>query len=81
DGAHVRRTYARLTGACIPAAAVAGGVAYAVTRWLGSGVAGSLASLTTGLIALAAVFLLAAKRMRIEELNAMVGMVRGRMGR
>ncbi|WP_406183659.1 murein biosynthesis integral membrane protein MurJ [Streptomyces sp. NBC_01006] len=81
DGAHVMRTYARLTGACVPAAAVAGAAAYAVTQWLGSGVTGSLVALVTGGIALGAVFLVAAKRMRIEELNAMVGMVRGRMGR
>ncbi|MFG2998113.1 murein biosynthesis integral membrane protein MurJ [Streptomyces sp. NPDC048340] len=81
DGAHVMRTYARLVGACVPAAAVAGAAAYLVTQWLGSGVAGSVVSLVTGGVALAAVFLIAAKRMRIEELNAMIGMVRGRMGR
>ncbi|MGW5848122.1 murein biosynthesis integral membrane protein MurJ [Streptomyces sp. NPDC055254] len=81
DGAHIMRTYARLTGACVPAAAVAGAAAYGVTRWLGSGVLGSATALVAGGIALAAVFLIAAKRMRIEELNAMVGMVRGRLGR
>ncbi|MFF5447472.1 murein biosynthesis integral membrane protein MurJ [Streptomyces sp. NPDC012888] len=81
DGAHVMRTYARLTGACVPAALVGGAAAWAVTHYLGSGVLGSLASLAVGGIALAAVFLAAAKRMRIEELNAMVGMVRGRLGR
>lgn len=75
------RTYARLTGACVPAAAVGGAAAYAVTQWLGSGVVGSAAALVVGGIALAAVFLIAAKRMRIEELNSMVGMVRGRLGR
>ncbi|MFD6229052.1 murein biosynthesis integral membrane protein MurJ [Streptomyces sp. NPDC060232] len=81
DGAHVMRTYARLTGACVPAAAVAGAAAFGVTQWLGSGVLGSATALFAGGIALAAVFLIAAKRMRIEELNAMVGMVRGRLGR
>ncbi|MFD5413563.1 murein biosynthesis integral membrane protein MurJ [Streptomyces nojiriensis] len=81
DGAHVMRTYARLTGACVPAAAVAGAAAFGVTQWLGSGVTGSATALLVGGIALAAVFLIAAKRMRIEELNAMVGMVRGRLGR
>ncbi|MEC4569909.1 murein biosynthesis integral membrane protein MurJ [Streptomyces virginiae] len=81
DGAHVMRTYARLTGACLPAAAVAGAAAFGVTQWLGSGVLGSATALVAGGIALAAVFLIAAKRMRIEELNAMVGMVRGRLGR
>ncbi|MEU6893182.1 murein biosynthesis integral membrane protein MurJ [Streptomyces sp. NPDC046557] len=81
DGAHVMRTYTRLIGACVPAAVVAGATAYGVTQWLGSGAIGSLAALVAGFIALAAVFLAAAKRMRVEELNAMVGMVRGRLGR
>ncbi|MFJ9341373.1 murein biosynthesis integral membrane protein MurJ [Streptomyces sp. NPDC101733] len=81
DGAHVMRTYTRLIGACVPAAVVAGAVAYGATQWVGSGAAGSLASLVAGGIALGAVFLIAAKRMRIEELNSMVGMVRGRLGR
>ncbi|MCX5196268.1 murein biosynthesis integral membrane protein MurJ [Streptomyces sp. NBC_00249] len=81
DGAHVMRTYTRLIGACVPAAAVAGAVAYGVTQWLGNGAFGSLVSLVAGFVALGAVFLVAAKRMRIEELNSMVGMVRGRLGR
>ncbi|MER7758434.1 murein biosynthesis integral membrane protein MurJ [Streptomyces sp. NPDC097619] len=81
DGSHVIRTYARLAGACVPAAALGGAAAYGVTRLLGSGVTGSLASLVAGGVVLMAVFLVAAKRMRIEELNSMVGMVRGRLGR
>ncbi|MBW5480740.1 murein biosynthesis integral membrane protein MurJ [Streptomyces bambusae] len=81
DGSRVIRTYARLAGACVPAALVAGAAAYGITRLLGSGALGSAASLAAGGILLAAVFLAAAKRMRIEELNAMVGMVRGRLGR
>lgn len=81
DGAHVMRTYARLSMASVPAAAVAGAIAFGVMKVLGSGAAGSLAALVVGGIALLGVFLFAAKRMRIEELNAMVGMVRGRLGR
>ncbi|MEU6080298.1 murein biosynthesis integral membrane protein MurJ [Streptomyces sp. NPDC047108] len=81
DGAHVLRTYARLAGASIPAALVAGGAAYGITQALGSGALGSLASLFAGGILLIGVFYAAARRMRIEELTAMVGMVRGRLGR
>ncbi|MEV7414393.1 murein biosynthesis integral membrane protein MurJ [Streptomyces sp. NPDC089919] len=81
DGSHVVRTYARLAGACLPAAALGGGVAFAVIRLLGTGALGSLAALVAGGIVLMGVFFTAAKRMRIEELNAMVGMVRGRLGR
>ncbi|MCA6093950.1 murein biosynthesis integral membrane protein MurJ [Streptomyces sp. SCA3-4] len=81
DGSRVIRTYTRLTGACIPAALAAGAVAYGIGQVLGSGIAGSLAALVGGGLVLIAVFYIAAKRMRIEELTAMVGMVRGRLGR
>ncbi|MER6995355.1 murein biosynthesis integral membrane protein MurJ [Streptomyces sp. NPDC000410] len=81
DGAHVLRTYARLCLAALPAAIVGGAAGYAMTQVLGLGVLGSLAALVVGGAVLLGVFLAAAKRMRIEELNAMVGMVRGRLGR
>ncbi|MGW2224124.1 murein biosynthesis integral membrane protein MurJ [Streptomyces formicae] len=81
DGAHVMRTYARLAIAALPAALLGGGAAYAVTQGLGQGVLGSLAALIAGGAVLLGVFFIAAKRMRIAELNSMVGMVRGRLGR
>ncbi|MCC3774822.1 murein biosynthesis integral membrane protein MurJ, partial [Streptomyces sp. UNOB3_S3] len=81
DGSHVVRTYARLIGACVPAALIGGAAAYGIGQVLGNGVPGSLASLVGGGLVLIAVFYIAAKRMRIEELTAMVGMVRGRLGR
>lgn len=81
DGARVVRTYARLAGACLPAALIGGAVSYGIGQVLGYGFAGSLAALIGGGLVLVAVFYLAAKRMRIDELNAMVGMVRGRLGR
>ncbi|KNB49117.1 murein biosynthesis integral membrane protein MurJ [Streptomyces caatingaensis] len=81
DGARVVRTYARLAGACIPATIVGGVAAYGVGQVLGSGVTGSLAALVVGGALLLAIFYAAAKRMRVEELTAMVGMVRGRLGR
>ncbi|MEV0850037.1 murein biosynthesis integral membrane protein MurJ [Streptomyces sp. NPDC049954] len=81
DGAHVLRTYARLIGASIPAALVGGGIAYAVLKALGNGAGGSLVALVVGGVALLGVFYVAARRMRIAELNSMIGMVRGRLGR
>ncbi|MCX4584146.1 murein biosynthesis integral membrane protein MurJ [Streptomyces sp. NBC_01481] len=81
DGAHVMRTYARLCMASVPAAAAGGAVAYFVLKGLGNGALASLAALVGGGIVLLGVFFVAAKRMRIDELNAMVGMVRGRLGR
>ncbi|MGW6459693.1 murein biosynthesis integral membrane protein MurJ, partial [Streptomyces sp. NPDC055078] len=81
DGPHVMRTYARLCMASLPAAALGGGVAFLVLKALGNGALGSLAALVGGGIVLLGVFFVAAKRMRIEELNSIVGMVRGRLGR
>lgn len=81
DGSHVLRTYARLGMASVPAALLGGGAAYAITQGLGQGVLGSLAALIGGGIVLGAVFFVAARKMRIAELNSMVGMVRGRLGR
>ncbi|MFE0137229.1 murein biosynthesis integral membrane protein MurJ [Streptomyces sp. NPDC059037] len=81
DGAHVLRTYARLGIASLPGALLGGAAAYAVTQGLGQGVLGSLTALIVGGAVLLGVFFIAAKRMRIAELNSMVGMVRGRLGR
>ncbi|HSA50352.1 MAG TPA: murein biosynthesis integral membrane protein MurJ [Yinghuangia sp.] len=81
DGRRVMRTYTRL----IIAAAIGGVAAFAVARFctnaLGSAFGGSLAAVLAGLVAMAVVFLIAASRMRIEELSAMTGMVKGRLGR
>ncbi|MGR8009559.1 murein biosynthesis integral membrane protein MurJ [Streptomyces hypolithicus] len=81
DGSHVLRTYARLSGASLPAAILGGGAAYGIMRLMGSGALGSFVALIAGGIVLLGVFFLAARKMRIVELNAMVGMVRGRLGR
>jgi putative peptidoglycan lipid II flippase len=81
DGKRVVRTYARLTGACVPAAAVAGIAVYAITKELGGGVTGALAGLVVGGGLMIGLFVIAAKRMRIEEMTALIGMVRGRLGR
>ncbi|MET7297283.1 murein biosynthesis integral membrane protein MurJ [Streptomyces griseoloalbus] len=81
DGARVRRTYARLCAASIPAALGAGAVGYLLMHLVGRGVFGGLAALLGGGIVLVALFYVAARRMKIEELNAMVGGVRARLGR
>ncbi|MEV6883165.1 murein biosynthesis integral membrane protein MurJ [Streptomyces sp. NPDC051135] len=81
DGARVLRTYARLCIASVPAALVGGAACYAISRTLGQGVVGSFAALLAGGFLLFGVFFVAARRMRIEEVNSLVGMVRGRLGR
>ncbi|MGW4566099.1 murein biosynthesis integral membrane protein MurJ [Streptomyces sp. NPDC004561] len=81
DGARVLRTYARLCIASVPAAVLSGAAVYGIGRTLGQGVVGSFAALLVGGAALLGIFFVAARRMRIEELNSLVGMVRGRLGR
>ncbi|MPY58281.1 murein biosynthesis integral membrane protein MurJ, partial [Streptomyces spongiae] len=81
DGSTVLRTYARLCIASVPAALLSGAACYGISRTLGQGVGGSMLALVGGGIVLLGVFFVAARRMRIEELNSMVGMVRGRLGR
>ncbi len=81
DGARVLRTYARLAIASVPAALLSGAVCYGIGHTLGLGVLGSLAALVAGGAVLLGVFYVAARRMHIEELNSLVGMVRGRLGR
>ncbi|MER6611617.1 murein biosynthesis integral membrane protein MurJ [Streptomyces sp. NPDC000927] len=81
DGAHVVRTYARLCLAAVPASVLGGGIGFAVLMGLGEGALGSLVALVLGGAVLLGVFVAAGKRMRIEEINGLVGMVRGRLGR
>ncbi|MER7486696.1 murein biosynthesis integral membrane protein MurJ [Streptomyces sp. NPDC126497] len=81
DGARVLRTYARLCIASVPAALLSGAACYGVVQTLGQGAVASLAALLAGGAVLFGVFFVAARRMRIEEVNSLVGMVRGRLGR
>ncbi|MEU3514271.1 murein biosynthesis integral membrane protein MurJ [Streptomyces sp. NPDC006654] len=81
DGSRVTRTYARLCIASVPAALLSGAACYGIGHTLGQGVIGSFAALVAGGVLLLGVFYVAARRMRIEELNSLVGMVRGRLGR
>ncbi|MEV5310746.1 MULTISPECIES: murein biosynthesis integral membrane protein MurJ [unclassified Streptomyces] len=81
DGSRVLRTYARLSIASVPAALLSGAACYGITQVLGQGVLGSFAALLAGGAVLLGIFYIGARRMRIEELNSLVGMVRGRLGR
>ncbi|MEU2626723.1 murein biosynthesis integral membrane protein MurJ [Kitasatospora sp. NPDC007106] len=80
DTGRIGRTYVRLAIASLPAAAFGLAVELVMLDLLDGWPAGVLtlvlaASVQTG------TFLLVARRMRIEELNAMLGMVRSRLGR
>ncbi|MEU7054539.1 murein biosynthesis integral membrane protein MurJ [Streptomyces sp. NPDC046197] len=81
DGSRVLRTYARLCIASLPAALLSGAACYGIGHALGQGALGSFAALLAGGALLLGIFFVGARRMRIEELNSLVGMVRGRLGR
>ncbi|MFE4975727.1 murein biosynthesis integral membrane protein MurJ [Kitasatospora sp. NPDC056651] len=80
DTKRIGRTYSRLAAACVPAALVGLGASLGVQQALG-GWPGSVAALVVAGGLQLAVFTLVAKRLRIEELNATLGMLRGRLGR
>ncbi|MFJ4666488.1 murein biosynthesis integral membrane protein MurJ [Kitasatospora purpeofusca] len=80
DTKRIGKTYSRLTTASVPAAVVGLAVSLAVTKVVGGWAGAVLTVVLAGGLQLA-VFVLIAKRLRIEELNAMLGMVRGRLGR
>ncbi|MCX4747657.1 murein biosynthesis integral membrane protein MurJ [Kitasatospora sp. NBC_01287] len=80
DTGRIAKTYARLAIACVPAALVG----FLLALLLGELLDGWFGSVLAVLVAGAgqvAVFLTLARRMRIEELNAVIGMVRTRLGR
>ncbi|KWX10068.1 hypothetical protein TR74_05830, partial [Carbonactinospora thermoautotrophica] len=77
----VIRTYARLCVAGAVAAVCAFAVAQLATRIAGDGLAGSALAVVAGGLVLLGVYVLAAQRMRVAELDSMIGMVRARIGR
>lgn len=78
DGRRVMRTYARLCIAAAPSAVAAFAVAALVTRALGDGLVGSGIALVAGGLVLLGGYLGIARAMRMSELAALVGLVRGR---
>ncbi|MFJ3801415.1 murein biosynthesis integral membrane protein MurJ [Streptomyces sp. NPDC090088] len=81
DGTRVVRTYARLIGAALPASLAAGLVAARLMTAMHPPAVAALTALAAGATVLIALFVLLARMMRIEEVNAMVHMVRARLGR
>jgi putative peptidoglycan lipid II flippase len=80
DGRRVLRTYLRLGVAGAIAGVLAALANQAVLARLGQGFSGSLAGLAIGGAVLGGAFLLGALAMRVAELTALLGLVRGRIG-
>uniref|UniRef100_UPI0030F3AF3B murein biosynthesis integral membrane protein MurJ n=1 Tax=Streptomyces sp. GSL17-111 TaxID=3121596 RepID=UPI0030F3AF3B len=81
DGSRIARTYARLGLASVPGTLAGGAAAYGIVRTLGDGFMGGLSALVAGSLVMAVLFVLMAKRLRIQEMTAMIGMVRAKLGR
>lgn len=81
DGSRVLRTYVRLLVAATVAGLLGWLVAAVSTSLAGIGVGGSLLALLLGGVTIGAVFVLLARRMRVRELETLVGTVRGRLRR
>ncbi|MEU0937185.1 murein biosynthesis integral membrane protein MurJ [Embleya sp. NPDC005971] len=81
DGRRVTRTYTRLLIAAAFGGVAAFFVARVCTGHFGSGMGGSAIAVGAGIVTMFAVFFVAANRMRVEEMTAMTGMIKGRLGR
>ncbi|MFD3584203.1 murein biosynthesis integral membrane protein MurJ [Streptomyces sp. NPDC058683] len=81
DGRQVIRTYARLIGASLPASLAAGSVAAWLMTVIHTPAVAALTALAAGATVMIALFIPLARLMRINEVNAMVNMVRARLGR
>jgi putative peptidoglycan lipid II flippase len=81
DGRRIQQTYVRLIAASIPAAAAAFITALLITRTLGPDLVGSFAALVVGGGVLGVLFLVFSRLMKVEEVDALVGSVRAKLGR
>ncbi|GAA2262114.1 hypothetical protein GCM10010430_53150 [Kitasatospora cystarginea] len=80
DTPRIAKTYVRLAIASVPASVVGFAISL-LLRGVLDGWPGSVLTLVVAAAAQLTVFTAMARRMRIEELNAMIGMVRSRIGR
>ncbi|QMU79886.1 murein biosynthesis integral membrane protein MurJ [Streptacidiphilus sp. PB12-B1b] len=81
DGPRIKRTYSKLIGASIIPAVVAFGCSTAVASASGGGFFGDVAALIVGMVLQLGLFVVITKRMHIEEMDSLIGMVRRKIGR
>jgi putative peptidoglycan lipid II flippase len=81
DTRRVVRTHAKLGAAAALAAVVGGPIAYEITKMVQAPMLASTAALVLGGALFIAVFLFASRRMRVEEVDSLLGTVRARFGR
>ncbi|MGW4443580.1 murein biosynthesis integral membrane protein MurJ [Streptomyces sp. NPDC004682] len=81
DGRRVTRTYVRLIAACVPATAAAGFLVRRLSGISTNAVLSSAVALTAGGVVLLVLFAVFARLFRVDEVNAALAMVKGRLGR
>jgi putative peptidoglycan lipid II flippase len=81
DGRRVMRTYAKLCVAGALAAAIGGPLGIYVTDLRGAGTVGAAAGFACGGILFVLIFVLAARKMHVQEVNSLLGTVKARLGR
>ncbi|MGH3344599.1 MAG: murein biosynthesis integral membrane protein MurJ [Carbonactinosporaceae bacterium] len=81
DFGRVASTYGRLVLASVISGAAAVGVARLCVGYVGGGISGSLLAALAGGVAMIALYLPIAYVLRVAELSALLGMVKGRLGR
>jgi putative peptidoglycan lipid II flippase len=81
DTGRIVRTHAKLGAASALGAVVGGPLAFEITKALHGGVPGAGAGMLVGGGLFAVLFLMASRRMRIEEVDMLLGTLRSRFGR
>ncbi len=81
DGPNIKRTYNRLIGASILPAIIGFASSYGLIQTVGGSFFGEVLALVVGLVLQLGLFVVIARRMHIEEMDALIGMVRRKIGR
>ncbi len=81
DGPNIKRTYNRLIGASIMPAILGFASSFGLIQTLGGSFFGEVLALIVGLVLQLGLFVVIARRMHIEEMDALIGMVRRKIGR
>ena len=81
DGPRIKHTYSRLIGASIIPALVGFSSSFAITTVGGNGFFCEVAALIVGMALQLGLFVVITKRMHIEEMDSLIGMVRRKIGR